>query len=510
MIVAGAAAFGKAGDAPLERMAVQIAHTRHRDAADRLGCAPRLGIDTRRNRADPVAVYGDHDVLAPAVGGEGAFEKQLVHGEVRTEIGTCGRRGRGSVVPTIAGAGMPDKRRYDRVWRHARIATLDPGRPGLGLIEDAAIASRGGRIAYLGPDGGLPLDVQTDIEVDCGGRLITPGLVDCHTHLVFGGNRAQEFERRLAGASYREIAEAGGGIVATVRATREASQHALVEGALPRLDRLIAEGVTTIEIKSGYGLDRETEARMLAAARQLGRLRDIGVRATFLGAHAMPPEPGSKDDYIAWLCAETLPALAADGLVDAVDAFCETIAFSPEQCGRVFETARRLGLPVKLHADQLTNGGGARLAASHGALSADHLEYTDELGALAMAQAGTVAVLLPGAYYVLRETQAPPVEALRRHGVGLAVATDCNPGSSPLTSLLLAANMAATLFRMTVDECIAGITREAARALGLGTEIGTLEPGKFCDLAIWNVEQPAELIYFIGFNPLHTRIRRGR
>ena len=405
---------------------------------------------------------------------------------------------------------MPEKRRYDRVWRHARIATLNPAQPGLGLIEDAAVACRGGRIVYVGPDIDLPPNLQTDIEVDCRGRLITPGLVDCHTHLVFGGNRAHEFELRLAGASYREIAEAGGGILSTVAATRAASLADLVGLALPRLDRLIGEGVTTVEVKSGYGLDHDSEARMLGAARQLGRSRTIGVRTSFLGAHAMPPEAVSKDAYIDGLRTDVLPALAAAGLVDAVDAFCETIAFSPEQCGRLFDTARALGLPVKLHADQLSNGGGARLAAHHGALSADHLEYTDAEGAIAMARAGTVAVLLPGAYYVLREPQAPPVELFRRHGVKLAIATDCNPGSSPLTSLLLAANMAATLFRLTVGECIAGITREAARALGLQSECGTIESGKWCDLAIWDVETPAELIYLIGYNPLHTRIWRGR
>ena len=405
---------------------------------------------------------------------------------------------------------MPEKRRYDRVWRHARVATLDPARPGLGLLEDAAVACRGGRIVYVGPDLELPADLQTDIEVDCRGRLITPGLVDCHTHLVFGGNRAHEFELRLAGASYREIAEAGGGILSTVAATRAASLADLVGLALPRLDRLIGEGVTTVEVKSGYGLDHDSEARMLGAARQLGRSRNISVRTSFLGAHAMPPEAADKDAYIDALRTDMLPALAAAGLVDAVDAFCETIAFTPEQCGRLFDAARALGLPVKLHADQLSNGGGARLAATHGALSADHLEYTDEAGALAMAHAGTVAVLLPGAYYVLREPQAPQVELFRRHGVRLAVATDCNPGSSPLSSLLLAANMAATLFRLTVGECIAGITREAARALGLQAECGTIEVGKWCDLAIWDVEAPAELVYLIGYNPLHTRIWRGR
>ena len=404
---------------------------------------------------------------------------------------------------------MSDKSRIDRVWRHARLATLDPRRAGLGMVEDGAVAARDGRIVFVGRDQDLPAGLDVDVELDCGGRLITPGLVDCHTHLVFGGNRANEFEMRLDGASYREIAEAGGGIVSSVRATRAASQAELVAAALPRLDTLLAEGVTTVEIKSGYGLDHDTEARMLAAARQLARLRPVTIRTSYLGAHAMPPEAESKDDYVGSICRTILPNLARDGLVDAVDAFCEGIAFSPRQCALLFETAASLALPVKLHADQLSNSGGAKLAADHGALSADHLEFADEAGAAAMARSGTVAVLLPGAYYFLRETQPPPIAHFRRHGVALAVATDCNPGSSPLTSLLLAANMAATLFRLTVDECVAGITREAARALGLIGEVGTLEPGKWCDLAIWEVERPAELVYRIGFNPLHRRVRRA-
>jgi imidazolonepropionase len=335
--------------------------------------------------------------------------------------------------------------------------------------------------------------------------------VDCHTHLVFGGDRAHEFELRLNGASYEEIARAGGGILSTVKATRAASERELVSSALPRLDHLIAEGCTTVEIKSGYGLDLETEARSLRAARGLARERPIEVTTTFLGAHALPPEAnGDKDAFIDRVCGEMLPALAADNLADAVDAFCEGIAFSPEQTARVFRAAKALGLNVKLHADQLSNLHGAKLAASFGALSADHLEYTDEEGAAVMAKAGTVAVLLPGAFYMLRETKLPPVAAFRRHGARMALATDCNPGTSPLTSLLLVMNMGATLFRMNVEECIAGVTREAARALGRLHEIGTLEPGKSCDLAIWNIERPAELVYRIGFNPLHSRIWRGQ
>ena len=508
MIVAPAPALGQPGKAALEGVAMKVGHARQRDPAALLGARPLGGPDTRPDLDDESALEFDQHIVAPSFGCQGSVEKQLVHGRSPGRHRTCIGPG-WPVRATIAGAGVSDKSRIDRVWRHARIATLDPGRPGLGLIEDGAIAARDGRIVFVGPDRDLPSSHNVDVVLDCDGRLITPGLVDCHTHLVFGGNRAAEFEMRLNGASYREIAEAGGGILSSVRATRAASEDDLVEAALPRLDALLAEGVTTVEIKSGYGLDHDTEARMLRAARRLEHKRSVTVRTTYLGAHALPPEATGKDEYVDLICRDILPALTRASLIDAVDAFCESIAFSPEQCARVFDTAARLGLPVKLHADQLSNSGGAKLAADHAALSADHLEYADEAGALAMAQSGAVAVLLPGAYYFLRETQAPPVAHFRGHGVRMAVATDCNPGSSPLTSLLLAANMAATLFRMTVEECLAGITREAARALGLGHEIGTLELGKWCDLAIWEVESPAELVYRIGFNPLHGRVRRG-
>ncbi|PWB61354.1 MAG: imidazolonepropionase [Bradyrhizobiaceae bacterium] len=397
--------------------------------------------------------------------------------------------------------------RFDTIWRDARLATLAPGRPGLGLVERGAVGAVDGRIAFAGPETELPALWDAAREVRLDGRWITPGLIDCHTHLVYAGDRAHEFELRLAGATYEEIARAGGGIVSTVKATRAASEEALVAASLPRLDRLIAEGVTTVEIKSGYGLEIDAEARMLRAARRLGEARDVAVVTSFLGAHALPPEAAGTDAYIDAVC-RMIPGL--DGLADAVDAFCEGIAFSPDQVARVFAAAGAAGLPVKLHADQLSNLHGAKLAAAHGALSADHLEYTDEEGVAAMARAGTVAVLLPGAFYVLRETRLPPVAALREHHVPIAVATDCNPGTSPVTSLLLTLNMAATLFRLTVDEAIAGVTREAARALGLLDRVGTLEAGKACDLAIWDIERPAELVYRIGFNPLHARVRRGR
>jgi imidazolonepropionase len=315
---------------------------------------------------------------------------------------------------------------------------------------------------------------------------------------------------RLQGASYEEIARAGGGIISTVKATREASLETIVAQALPRLDALLAEGVTTIEIKSGYGLDTETEIKQLRAARELGRLRAVTVNTSYLGAHALPPEfKTDRNGYVDLICDEVIPAIAAENLADAVDGFCEGIAFSVDEMTRVFSAAKAHGLPVKLHADQLSNLHGAKLAASFGALSADHLEYMDEEGTSAMAEAGTVAILLPGAFYFIRETKAPPVDLCRKHKVPMAIATDCNPGSSPLTSLLLTMNMAATLFRMTVDECVAGVTREAARALGCLDQTGTLEPGKRCDLAIWNVEHPASLVYRIGFNPLHARIRGG-
>ncbi|MEJ1157895.1 imidazolonepropionase [Prosthecomicrobium sp. N25] len=399
-----------------------------------------------------------------------------------------------------------------RLYTDCRLATMRPDRPGLGVVEAAALLTRGGRIVYAGPAADLPAAEARDAErVVCDGRWITPGLIDCHTHLVHAGDRAHEFELRLQGASYEEIARAGGGIVSTVRATRAASEDDLVRQTLPRLDALIAEGVTTVEVKSGYGLDRETELRQLRAARRLGRERDVDIVTTFLGAHALPPEAqGDKAAYIARVVDDMLPAVAAEGLADAVDGFCEGIAFSSDEIARVFEAARRLGLPVKLHADQLSNLGGAALAARYGALSADHLEHTDEAGAAAMAAAGTVAVILPGAFYFIRETKRPPIDLFRAAGVRMAVATDCNPGTSPMTSLLLALNMAATLFRMTVDECLLGVTREAARALGRLSDVGTLEPGKAADLAVWTVERPAELVYRLGFNPLHARIRRGR
>ncbi|PZO80862.1 MAG: imidazolonepropionase [Mesorhizobium amorphae] len=396
------------------------------------------------------------------------------------------------------------------LWRNAHLATMEGA--GLGVVQNGAVAAfDDGRIAYAGPEAELP-EALRDAETvhDCEGRWITPGLIDCHTHIVHAGTRANEWEMRLAGASYEEVARAGGGIVSSVRALREASEDALVAQSLPRLDALLAEGVTTVEIKSGYGLDLPSERNSLSAARRLGQLRPVTVKTTCLSAHAMPPGETDKDLFIARVADEILPALAAEALVDAVDGFCEGIAFSPEQMARVFERAQALGLPVKLHADQLSDLGGAELAARFGALSADHLEYTSEAGARAMAQSGTVAVMLPAAFYFIRETKVPPVELFRAHGVPMAVATDCNPGTAPLTSLLLAANMAATLFRMTVEECLAGITRNAARALGLESETGTLACGKWADLAIWNVETPAELVYRMGFNPLHARVWRGQ
>jgi imidazolonepropionase len=400
-----------------------------------------------------------------------------------------------------------------RLFRNARLATMDPARDGLGIVEDGAVAARDARIAYAGPEADLPAgfaDTPPEI-IDCEGRWITPGLIDCHTHIVYAGDRAHEFELRLNGATYEEIAHAGGGILSTVSDTRAASEDELVASALPRLDALIAEGVTTIEVKSGYGLDRENEAKMLRAATRLSTERDVSIVRTFLGAHALPPEfAGDKDAYIDDVCRAHLPFVAKQGIADAVDGFCEWIAFSPEQIARVFDAARAHGLPVKLHAEQLSNLGGAALAARYGALSADHLEYLDQMGVAAMAAGGTVAVLLPGAFYFLSETRKPPVALLRRAGVPIAIATDCNPGSSPLTSLLLTLNMACTLFALTPEEALLGVTRNAAKALGLKREIGTLEAGKRCDLAIWEIERPAELAYRIGFNPLWRRVRNGR
>lgn len=375
-----------------------------------------------------------------------------------------------------------------------------------GMIRDAAIAVQDGRVAWVGPQADVPADFAGLDQRSLGGRVVTPGLIDCHTHIVHGGDRAVEFEMRLNGASYEEVARAGGGIVSTVKATRAASEDELLAQALRRVDVLIAEGVTTIEVKSGYGLDLDTELRMLRVARAIADQRPIRVKTTFLGAHATPAEYAGRDDvYIDEVCIPALRAAHAEGLVDAVDGFCEGIAFQPDQIARVFDVARELGLPVKLHAEQLSNLGGAKLAASYGALSADHIEYLDEDGVRAMADAGTVAVILPGAFYTLRETQQPPLDLLRKHGVPMALATDINPGSSPLNSILLTMNMGCTLFRMTPEEALRGVTQHAAAALGL-TDVGTIAPGQVADLAVWDIAEPAELSYRIGFNPLAFRI----
>lgn len=373
------------------------------------------------------------------------------------------------------------------------------------------MASAAGRIVFVGADAECPRDFRADEEIDLEGRLLTPGLIDCHTHLVYAGNRAEEHERRLTGTSYAEIACAGGGIVSTMRATRAAGEAEIVRESLPRLDALLAEGVTTVEIKSGYGLALEHERKQLRAARELARLRPFTLKTTFLGAHAVPPEfAGRTDDYVRHVCAEMIPAIAAEGLADAVDVFCEGIGFSPAQARAVLEAAAAHGLSVKLHADQLSNQHAAELAASVAALSADHLEHLDEAGAAALARSGTTAVLLPGAFYFMRETRVPPIELLRRHRVPVALATDCNPGTSPLTSLLAAMNLAAVLFAMSAEECLIGVTRAAAQALSLASSAGSLEPGKQCDLAIWNAERPQELVHRLGFNPLHARVWRGR
>ena len=390
---------------------------------------------------------------------------------------------------------------------HATLATMTDG---YGLIPDAAVAIEGERIVWAGPMAALPPAFRSLPEHDAGGRLVTPGLIDCHTHAVFGGHRAVEFELRLKGASYEEIARAGGGILSTVTATRAASEEALLAKALPRVDQLIASGATTIEVKSGYGLTIEDELKMLRVARRIGQARPVTVRTTHLAAHAIPPEyKGNATGYIAHVAIPSLRAAQAEGLVDAVDAFCENIAFSVEELTPLFAEARALGLPVKLHAEQLTDQQGAAFAARHGALSADHLEYLSAEGIAAMQAAGTVAVILPGAFYTLRETQMPPIAALRAAGVPMVVATDLNPGSSPLASLTLAMNMACTLFRMTPEEALLGTTAHAARALGLADR-GRIAPGLRSDLCIWDADHPAELAYRIGATTLHKRIFGGR
>jgi imidazolonepropionase len=391
---------------------------------------------------------------------------------------------------------------FSILYNNAQIATMTSDKP-YGLIENGAVVISAGLIQWVGPEKELPVEFNGLPEKDLDGRLLTPALIDCHTHLVYGGSRATEFELRLEGASYEEISRSGGGILSTVTATRTATEEELFSQSLPRFDALLAEGVGTVEIKSGYGLDLETEIIMLRVARKLGSERNVRVKTSFLGAHAIPPEfKGKADAYIDFVCEDVLPLVHEEKLADTVDGFCENIAFSTKQIYRVFDKATALGLPVKLHAEQLSNLGGAALAANYGALSADHLEYLDEAGVQAMAKSGTVAVFLPGAFYTLRETQFPPLNSLRKAGVPLAIATDCNPGSSPLTSILLCMNMACTLFRMTPEEALSGVTRVAAQALGIGHEVGTIEIGKKAEFAVWNVDQPAELAYRIGYNPL--------
>ena len=402
---------------------------------------------------------------------------------------------------------MPD---WDLLITDANIATMRSGAGAYGSIENAALAIAAGRIAWVGPMSGLPANGAAETR-SVHGRWLTPALIDCHTHLVFAGNRAREFEQRLNGASYEEIARAGGGIRSTVLATRRADKSLLIDSARPRIEALLQEGVATIEVKSGYGLDLDTELAMLDAARTLGGQYDAAIITTFLGAHSVPKEfDGRVDAYIDFVIADVLPAVHEQGLADAVDAYCELIAFSAEQVARLFERAAALGMPVKLHADQLSDGGGAKLAASFDALSADHLEYASEDGVRALADAGTVAVLLPGPFLTLGETQLPPITMLREHGVPMAIATDCNPGTSPLCSLRLAMSLATSLFRLTPEECLAGVTRNASRALGLAEDRGTLEEGKRADIAEWDINHPRELTYWAGLNQLHRLMIEGK
>jgi imidazolonepropionase len=401
--------------------------------------------------------------------------------------------------------------RWDGLLIDARLATMRAGDRPYGAIEDAALGWKDGTIAFAAPMHELPdrPEALAGRVESARGAWITPGLVDCHTHLVFGGDRADEFERRLGGASYEDIARAGGGIMSTVRATRAAGEDALLAASLPRARALVDDGATTIEIKSGYGLELDSERRMLRVARRIGETLGIGVSTTLLAAHALPPEFRDRPDaYIDLVCDEILPAVAREGLADSVDAFCERIAFSPGETRRVFEKARALGIPVKLHADQLSDLGGAALAAEFGARSAEHLEHTSEDGVRAMAARGTVAVLLPGAYYALRETKLPPIEAFRANGVPIAIATDCNPGTSPLLSLRLAMSMACTLFRLTPEEALRGATVNAARALGLADR-GVLEAGKRADFVVWNIERPADLCYWIAGALAHRVVAGG-
>ena len=393
------------------------------------------------------------------------------------------------------------------LWQHCNAATMANGT--YSIIEDAAIVTREGFIEWIGPRQQVPAG-EYGHTLGLDGAWVTPGLIDCHTHTVFGGNRSGEFEQRLQGVSYAEIAAAGGGIASTVRATRAASEDELFASARQRLLNLLRDGVTTVEIKSGYGLSLESERKILRVIRRLGQELPVTVRSTCLAAHALPPEYKDRaDDYIEHICTHMLPALAAEGLVDAVDAFCEYLAFSPEQVERVFKVAQQLGLPVKLHAEQLSSLHGSSLAARYQALSADHLEFMTEEDAMAMAQSGTVAVLLPGAFYFLRETQLPPMEALRKHGVKIAIASDLNPGTSPGLSLRLMLNMACTLFRMTPEEALAGVTQHAATALGLGESHGSLEPGKVADFVAWNIDRPADLAYWLGGDLDKRVVRNG-
>jgi imidazolonepropionase len=399
--------------------------------------------------------------------------------------------------------------RADRLITDCRLATMAEGGAAYGAVEDGALLVREGRIVWAGARADLPAHEAATID-RLGGRWVTPGLVDCHTHLVFGGDRSGEFEQRLGGATYEEIARAGGGIVSSVAATRAASEDALYASALARLAGLKATGVTTVEIKSGYGLDQDSELKMLRVARRIGREAGVRVRTSYLGLHAVPPEwKTDRGRYVDLAVDQILPAAHAEGLVDAVDAYCEPIAFSTEEVARLFDRAKALGLPVKLHADQLSDGGGAALAARYGALSADHVEHTNAAGVQAMAAAGVVAVLLPGAWLMLRETVLPPIDPFRRHGVAMAVATDCNPGTSPVASMTAAINLACVQFRLTPEEALAGATRIGARALGLEAEVGTLEAGKAADLAVWDIERPAELAYWLGKPLLAKRMVAG-